>query len=58
MHTISDKGRYMDAHEKVHMYKYKRLGESLNEQHTNGSNILFDTLLKGCRNVGTPGSTA
>jgi hypothetical protein len=36
----------MDVHEKLHIYKYKRLGESLNEQHTNGSNILFDTLLK------------
>jgi hypothetical protein len=44
----------MDAHEKFHIYKYNRIGECLNEQHTTGTNILFVVLLERCRNVGTP----
>jgi hypothetical protein len=53
---VIDKGNHMDAHEKFHIYKYNRLRECLNEQNTNGAIILFDILLKRCRNVDTPGS--
>jgi len=41
---------------KFHIYKYNRLRACLNEQNTNGAIILFDILLKRCRNVDTPGS--
>jgi hypothetical protein len=54
---VIDKDGHMDAHKKFHIYKYNRLGECLNEQHTNSSNILFDIILKRCRNVGTPSPT-
>jgi hypothetical protein len=43
---MMDKGSHMDAHEQFHTYKYNRLGECLNEQHTTGTNILFDVLLE------------
>jgi hypothetical protein len=52
---VMDRGSYIDAHEKFHIYKYNIIEECLNEQHTTGTNILFDVLLEECRNVGTPG---
>jgi hypothetical protein len=54
---VVDKGNLMNAHEKSQIYKHNLLGECLNEQQTNGNNILFDILFKKCRNVGNPVST-
>jgi hypothetical protein len=42
---------------KIQIYKNNLLGECFNEQHTNGNNILFDILVKKCRNIGNPIST-
>jgi hypothetical protein len=49
------KGSHIDGLEKFHIYKYDTLEECLNEQHTTGTNILFDVLLEKYRNVGIPG---